>query len=58
VSPFGRLKHFPVDIDGVITFVNFEVIEIVDESFPYPALLGIDWVFNNSTVVDLLSLSL
>jgi hypothetical protein len=43
----------PVDIDGVRTFVDFEVIEIVDDIFPYPALLGIDWSFNNSTVVDL-----
>jgi hypothetical protein len=53
VSPFGILEHVPVDIDGVRTFSNFEVIEIVDDSFPYPALLGIDWAFNNSTVVDL-----
>ena len=42
-----------MDIDGVITFVDFEVIEIVDDSCPYPALLGIDWAFKNSTVVDL-----
>jgi hypothetical protein len=42
-----------VDIDGVRTFENFEVIEIVDDSCPYPVLLGIDWDFNNSTVVDL-----
>jgi hypothetical protein len=42
-----------VDIDGVRTFVDFKVIEIVDDNFPYPALLGIDWAFNNSTVVDL-----
>jgi hypothetical protein len=42
-----------VDIDEVRTFVDFEVIEIVDDSCPYPALLGIDWDFNNSTVVDL-----
>jgi hypothetical protein len=42
-----------VDIDGVRTFADFEVIEIVDDSCPYPALLGIDWAFNNSTVVDL-----
>jgi hypothetical protein len=53
VSPFGRLEHFPMDIDEVRTFVDFEVIEIVDYSFPYPVLLGIDWDFNNSTVVDL-----
>jgi hypothetical protein len=53
VSPFGRLEHVPVDIDGVRTFAYFEVIEIVDDSCPYPALLGIDWAFNNSTIVDL-----
>jgi hypothetical protein len=42
-----------VDIDGVRTFADFEVIEIVDDSCPYPSLLGIDWAFDNSTVVDL-----
>ena len=53
ISPFGRLEHVLVDIDGVRTFGDFEVIEIVDDSFPYPALLGIDWAFDNSTIVDL-----
>jgi hypothetical protein len=53
ISPFGRLEHFLVDIDGVRTFVDFEVIEIVDDTCPYPALLGINWAFNNSTMVDL-----
>jgi hypothetical protein len=42
VSPFGRLEHVPMDIDGVRTFAEFEVIEIVYENCPYPALLGID----------------
>jgi hypothetical protein len=42
-----------VDIDGVRTFLDFEVIEIVDDNYPYPTRLGIDWAFNNSTVVDL-----
>jgi hypothetical protein len=53
VSPFGRLEHVPLAIDGVRTFVDFEVIEIVDDNFPCPALLGIDWAFNNSTLVEL-----
>jgi hypothetical protein len=53
VIPFGRLEHVPMDIDGVRTFPYFEVIELVDDSCPYHALLGIDWDFNNSTVVDL-----
>ena len=42
-----------MDIDGMRMFTYFEVIEIVDDSYPYPALLGIDWDFNNSTKVDL-----
>jgi hypothetical protein len=53
VIPFGILEHVPMDIDGVRTFPDFEVIEIVDDSFPYPTMLGIDLAFNNSTVVDL-----
>jgi hypothetical protein len=53
VISFGRLEHVPMDIDGVRTFADFEVIEIFDDSCPYPALLGIDWAFNNSTMVDL-----
>jgi hypothetical protein len=47
------LEHVLVDIDRVRTFADFEVIEIVDDNCPYPALLGIDWAFNNSIVVDL-----
>jgi hypothetical protein len=42
VSPFGRLEHVHVDIYELRTFAYFEVIEIVDDSCPYPALLGID----------------
>jgi hypothetical protein len=42
IRPLGRLEHVPVDIDRVRTFVDFEVIEIVDDSCPYPTLLGID----------------
>ena len=42
-----------MDIDGVRTFADFEVIEIVDESCMYPALLGFDWTFDNLVVIDL-----
>jgi hypothetical protein len=53
VNPFGRLEHVLVAINGVITFADFDVIEIVDDSCPYPTLLGIDWAFDNSTIVYL-----
>jgi hypothetical protein len=42
-----------MDIYGVRMFADFEVIEIVDYSGHYPVLLGIDWAFNNSNVVEL-----
>ena len=53
VSPLGRLPQVLVDIDGVRSFVDFEVIEIIGDSRPYPALLGIDWAIDNMAVIDL-----
>jgi len=38
----GRLQGITVDIKGASVLVDFEVIEIVDDNNPYPALLGID----------------
>ena len=53
VSPLGQLPQVPVDIDGVRTFANFEVIEIIGDSQPYLALLSIDWVIGSKAVIDL-----
>jgi len=49
----GRLQGITVDIDGASTRTNFEVIEIMDESSPYPALLRIDWATNMNGVINL-----
>lgn len=38
----GRLLGVIMDIEGDNTNVDFEVIQIVDESNPYPALLGLE----------------
>ena len=43
----------PVDIDRVRSSADFEVIEIIGDSRPYPALLGIDWAIGNMVVIDL-----
>ena len=43
IVPLGRFPSVPVDIDGVSTLVDFEVIEIFDDRNPYPTLLGIEW---------------
>jgi hypothetical protein len=42
VLPIGRLKGVTIDLDGVRTKADFEVIEIVDGTTPYPTLLGLD----------------
>ena len=53
VIPLGRLSSVLVDLDGVCNLADFEVIEIIDDSTPYPALLGIDWEFENQAIINL-----
>jgi hypothetical protein len=36
VLPIGRLKSVIVDMDGLRTMEDFEVIEIIDGTTPYP----------------------
>ena len=48
----GWLSQVRVDIEGLRTFVNFEFINIVDDTNPYPALLGIDWAIDNQTIIN------
>ena len=52
VLPVGRLGQVQVDIEGLHTFVDFKVIDIVDDTTPYPALLGIDWAMENQTIIN------
>ena len=51
--PIGSLKGVTIDLDGVRTMEDFEVIEIVDGTTPYPTLLGMDWAFNNQAIINL-----
>ena len=53
IVPLGRFLSVQIDIDGVSTFMDFEVIEIIDDSNPYPALLGIEWAMENAAVINL-----
>ena len=43
IIPLGRLLHVVVDIEGVKVLAYFKVIQIVDDTDPYPSLLGLDW---------------
>ena len=51
--PLVQLPNVPVDIDGVCTVADFEVIEIIDDNNPYPALLGIEWEMANAAIINL-----
>jgi len=47
------LKHIKVDLNGMKTYANFEVSEILDDKNPYHALLGIDLTFDNYGILNL-----
>jgi hypothetical protein len=53
VIPIGRSKGIPMDLYGVCTMAYFEVIDIVDNTTPYPALLELDWEFDNEVIINL-----
>jgi hypothetical protein len=53
VLPIGRLKGVTIDLDGVRTMADFEVIEIVYGTTLYPTLLGLDWAFDNHAIINL-----
>lgn len=42
-----------MDIEGTSTQMDFEVIEIMDDSNPYSTLLGIDWATDMNGVINL-----
>ena len=52
VLPIGRMTQVPIEVEGLRTYTDFEVINNVDDTNPYPALLGIYWVINNQTIIN------
>lgn len=46
IIPMGYLHGVVVDIEGTSVLIDFEVMEIVDDSNPYPTFLGIDCDFD------------
>jgi hypothetical protein len=47
------MEQVEFNIKGVKKRDNFEVIDIINESDPYPALLGIEWPFDNNVKLNL-----
>jgi hypothetical protein len=52
VLPIGSLKGVTLDLDGVCTKAEFEVIEIVDGTTSYLALLSLYWEFENQAIIN------
>ena len=42
VLHIGQLTQVLVEVEGLWTYADFEFIDIVDYTNPYPALMGID----------------
>jgi len=49
----GTLEEVTVDTESASVQVDFYVIEIVDDSNPYPTLLGIDYATDMNGFINL-----
>lgn len=49
----GRLQGITLDIEEASMLAEFDVIEIVDDNYPYPALLGIDWATEMNGMINM-----
>ena len=52
VLPIDRLSNVIIDVEGLCTYADFKVINIVDDTNPYHALLRIDWDINNQIIIN------
>jgi hypothetical protein len=53
IVSIGHLTGVLVNIDGVHNMEEFEVIEIMDDSQPYPTLMGLELDFDNQVIINL-----
>ena len=47
VQPIGHISNLVVDVEGMKTYADFDVIEVVEDGGSYLALLGIGWANEN-----------
>ena len=52
VQPLGRVSSLVVDVEGMKTYADFDVIEVVEDGGSYPALLGIGWDNDSMAVIN------
>ena len=53
VHPIGHISNLVVDIEGMKTHADFDVIEVVGDGGSYLALLGIGWDNDSMVVINL-----
>ena len=52
VQPIGWVMNLVVDVEGMRTHANFDVIEVVNGEGSYPTLLGIGWASDIMAVIN------
>ena len=45
------MSNLVVDVEGMNTYADFDVIEIVDGGCSYPTLLGIGWAIDSMELI-------
>lgn len=53
ILPIRRLEAVEVDVAGVKSYIEFEVIDIMGDKDAYPTLLAVDWAYENYVIIDL-----
>ena len=52
VLPIGRVSNLVVNIEGMKTHADFDMIEVVGDGDSYPALLGIRWANDSMAFIN------
>ena len=52
VTPIDWVPHLAVEVQGMKTYVDFDVIEVVDGGGSYPMFPGIGWANDSMEVIN------
>ena len=51
VQPIGRVLNLVIDVEGMKTYVDFDVVEVVEGGSSYPTLMGIGWANDSMAAI-------
>ena len=52
MHPIGWVTNLVVDVEGMRTHADFDVIEVVNGEGSYPMLLGIGWANDSMVMIN------